>query len=149
MSYAPHTIRSQQGRTFSTGAEAGSGRPTAADASRSAGSWSKGRSPGRSPGRSSSESSTESRDWVRVGMFGAGVAVGALLGAGAALLYAPQSGIEARTLLRGRARRAKLRATNRWDELGAELRGAARRSKRRLRRGVAKSRWRAADSLDY
>jgi len=91
----------------------------------------------------------QSRDWARVGMFGAGIAVGALLGAGAALLYAPQSGLEARTLLKGRARRATLRAANRWDELGAELRGAARRSKRRLRRGVAQSRWRAADTLDY
>ena len=140
MSYAPHTIRSQQGRNLSSGADAGTGRPGAAPP-RSAGSWSRA--------RSSSESSAESRDWARVGMFGAGIAVGALLGAGAALLYAPQSGIEARTLLRGRARRATLRAANRWDELGAELRGAARRSKRKVRRGVAKSRWRAADSLDY
>jgi hypothetical protein len=140
MSYAPHTLRSQQGRTFSTGTDAGADRP-AASAPRPGGSWSKRRSSGAS--------STDSRDWVRVGMFGAGIAVGALLGAGAALLYAPTSGLETRTLLRGRARRAKLRAANRWDELGAELRSAARRNKRKLRRGVAKSRWRAADSLDY
>ena len=145
MSYAPHTLRSQQGRTFSSGSDAGTARPAAPDASRSTASWSKE----RSASRASSDSTTEARDWVRVGMFGAGIAVGALLGAGAALLYAPQSGLEARTLLRGRARRAQLRAANRWDELGAELRGAARRNKRRLRRGVAKSRWRAADSLDY
>ena len=140
MSYAPHTLRSQQGRTFSSGGDAGTTGPAAPSRSAS-GSWSKG--------RSSSDSTTDGRDWVRVGMFGAGIAVGALLGAGAALLYAPQSGLEARTLLRGRARRAKLRAATRWDELGSELRGAARRSKRKVRRGVAKSRWRAADSLDY
>jgi hypothetical protein len=137
MSYAPHTVRSQPGRTSST-ADGGASRPSTS--SRPA-AWSRVRTAGAAV--------AESRDWARVGMFGAGIAVGALLGAGAALLYAPQSGLEARTLLRGRARRATLRAANRWDELGAELRGAARRSKRRLRRGVAKSRWRAADSLDY
>ena len=136
MSYAPNTLRSQHGRTSSgAGADAsrsGAPRPAA---------WSRVRSAGTAV--------AESRDWARVGMFGAGIAVGVLLGAGAALLYAPQSGLEARTLLRGRARRATVRAANRWDELGAELRGAARRSKRRLRRGVAQSRWRAADTLDY
>ena len=135
MSYAPNTLRSQHGRT-SSGADAAGSRPAPRPAA-----WSRVRSAGTAV--------ADSRDWARVGMFGAGIAVGALLGAGAALLYAPTSGLEARTLLKGRARRATLRAVDRWDELGAELRGAARRSKRRLRRGVAKSRWRAADSLDY
>jgi gas vesicle protein len=92
---------------------------------------------------------SEQHDWVRVGFFGAGLVLGAMLGASAALLYAPQSGLETRMFIAGRARRMRARATDRWDELGAELRQAARRNKRRVRRGIVKSRWAAADSLDY
>jgi gas vesicle protein len=82
-------------------------------------------------------------DWQQIAIFGAGMALGLALGAGAALLAAPQSGEETRAALRGRARRLKRTTTRRsrdaWTELGDELRGAAsslrrRRAKRRIQR---------------
>ena len=80
-------------------------------------------------------------DWQQIAIFGAGLALGLALGAGAALLAAPQTGEETRAALRSRARRIKRSTTRRsrdaWSELGDELRGAAqslrrRRAKRRL-----------------
>ena len=42
-------------------------------------------------------------DWEHVGLLGAGLLVGALVGASAALLLAPQSGRETRTAIRARS----------------------------------------------
>jgi len=135
MSYAADPRRPQRSRSESTeGAEGATARTGAP--------WNRAR------GRAG-HSYSESRDWARVGLFGVGIAVGALLGAGAALLYAPQSGFETRTEIAGRARRFRARATDRWDELGSELHKAARRSRRQVHRGVARSRWAAADRLEY
>jgi len=135
MSYAANPLRPQRARSQS--GESAEGAPP-----RTGAPWNRGKAP-------KGESYSESRDWARVGIFGAGVAVGALLGVGAALLYAPQSGFETRTQIAGRARRLQARTANRWDDLGAELRKATRRGKRRVRRGVARGRWAAADKLDY
>jgi gas vesicle protein len=74
-------------------------------------------------------------DWQQVAIFGAGVALGLALGAGAALLAAPQSGEETRAALKGRVRRIKRTTTRRgmdaWGELGDELRAASRALRRR------------------
>jgi hypothetical protein len=80
--------------------------------------------------------------------FGAGIAVGALLGAGLALLLAPQSGQETRAYITTRARRLPEEARDSWDELGEELRTALRRRTRGLRRKVTRARWSAADAMD-
>ncbi len=58
-------------------------------------------------------------DWNNIGLFTAGIAVGALLGATVALLVAPASGEQ----IRGRiARRFRGRDDDSaWDELAAEL----------------------------
>jgi hypothetical protein len=114
--------------------------------------------PGREAGASPDGSPTRERpagspyrnqaDWGQAVLFGAGIALGALLGAGAALLTAPQSGVETRLALKRRARRARVQAEDRWDGLGRELRGAARRRKRDLRRKIAESRWRASDAFE-
>ena len=90
----------------------------------------------------------EEANWGQALVFGAAVALGALLGAGAALLTAPQSGVETRLALKRQARRARVTAEDRWDGLGVELRGAARRRRRELRRKLAESRWRAADAFE-
>ena len=87
-------------------------------------------------------------DWGRVGAFGVGIALGALLGAGAALLYAPQSGRVTRATLRRRARNLGYSAGDAWDDIGRELRGVARRGRRGLSRTITRSRWKAADALD-
>jgi gas vesicle protein len=69
------------------------------------------------------------------------LALGLLLGAGSALLTAPQSGEETRAVLKGRVRRLKRSAarTSRdaWGELGDELRGAAQSLRRRRAKRAA------------
>ena len=63
-------------------------------------------------------------DWNNIGLFTAGIAVGAILGATVALLLAPASGDETR---HGIARRVRnLRGDDdAWDELAEELERAA------------------------
>jgi hypothetical protein len=86
-------------------------------------------------------------DWQHVGLLGAGLVVGALIGAGAALLFAPQSGEETRLAIGRQARHARYRARNAWDDLAYELAGAARRGRRRARRMITHARWRASDAV--
>jgi hypothetical protein len=68
-----------------------------------------------------------------LGAVAAGVAVGLLVGAGMALLLAPQTGSDARRSMVRRLRRARLRGADAWHELGFELRRARRRLKRARR----------------
>ena len=98
--------------------------------------------------RAAGASYREETHWAQAVLFGAGVALGAMLGASAALLTAPRSGVETRLALKRQARRARVTAEDRWDGLGRELRGAARRRKRDLRRKIAESRWRASDAFE-
>jgi len=76
----------------------------------------------------------EELDWQHIGIFAAGALLGAALGAGAALLFAPQSGAETRHDLAHRGRRLRERTGDAWEDLRDELRYAARRSKRRIGR---------------
>jgi hypothetical protein len=63
-------------------------------------------------------------DWNNIGLFTAGIAVGAILGATVALLVAPASGDETRHSISRRVR--KLRGDDDvWDELAEELERAA------------------------
>lgn len=80
--------------------------------------------------------------------FGAGIAVGALIGAGLALLLAPQSGEATRTLITRGVRRVPDHLRDSWDDLGDELRYALRRRGKRMRRGVRSARWKAADFVE-
>lgn len=77
-------------------------------------------------------------EWHHLALFGAGVALGITLGAGLALLTAPQSGAETRADIgRGanRARRAVRGAgTDAWHGVRSELRGIARALRRRKER---------------
>jgi hypothetical protein len=100
------------------------------------------------PGRRRRSSFEEQTDWQRIGIFGAGMAVGLAIGAGAALLLAPQSGEITRELIGEQARSVGGRVVDRWDDLRDELRAAARRSRKRVRRGVTRGRWAAEDALD-
>src|SRR3954471_25071191 len=65
-------------------------------------------------------------DWNNIGLFTAGIALGAILGASVALLFAPASGEETRELI-GRRVRGE-RDDEVWDELAAELARAAAES---------------------
>jgi hypothetical protein len=68
------------------------------------------------------------------GIVATAVAVGLLLGAGVALLFAPQRGVETRRDLRRRARQMRLRGADAWEDLRLELRHARRQLKRARRR---------------
>jgi YtxH-like protein len=63
-------------------------------------------------------------DWNNIGLFTAGIALGAILGASVALLFAPASGDETRERIGRRVRRSRA-ADDVWDELAEELKRAA------------------------
>jgi hypothetical protein len=86
----------------------------------------------------------EERDWRGPGILSLGIIAGALVGAGVALLLAPQSGEETREQIASRARRLGSRADEGWDNLRDELRRLRRRSRRTATRG----RWKVEDLLD-
>ncbi|NUO94320.1 MAG: YtxH domain-containing protein, partial [Gemmatimonadaceae bacterium] len=61
--------------------------------------------PARRPEPPTTSLPAHETDWQQVAIFGVGIAVGLMVGAGAALLSAPQSGAETRAALRARASR--------------------------------------------
>ncbi len=73
-------------------------------------------------------------DLKSVSMLGIGLLVGTVLGAGIALLTAPQSGEDARASLSRRARRLRGQPVGAWERLGRELKRAAalKQKERRL-----------------
>jgi YtxH-like protein len=95
--------------------------------------------------RSSGSSYSDGTQWT---LFGAGVALGALLGAGAALLYAPQSGVETREMLSERAQRFGGRIGDRLGDARGDLGWYMRRGRRKLRRGAERGRWASQDLAD-
>jgi len=77
-------------------------------------------------------------NWQEVALFGAGLALGVILGAGGALLTAPRTGAETRAAIGARAARLRRttarRGRNAWDDLRDELRQAKRALRDRKRR---------------
>lgn len=67
-------------------------------------------------------------------IFAAGVVAGLVIGAGVALLFAPESGAYTRRALVRRGRRVTMRGRDAWDDLRDELRAAVRNRKRAWRR---------------
>lgn len=66
--------------------------------------------------------------------FAAGIALGLTIGAGAALLFAPQAGTDTRRAIVQRGRRLSRRGHDAWDDLREELSRAARRGRQAFRR---------------
>jgi gas vesicle protein len=81
-------------------------------------------------------------------IFGAGIAIGAMIGAGAALLFAPQSGEETRELIGERARDVRGRIGERFDDVRGDLNWYLRRGRRKVRRGAERGRWAGEDIAD-
>lgn len=81
-------------------------------------------------------------------VFGAGLAIGALLGAGAALLFAPQSGEDTRELLAERAQRLRGRVSEQLDDARGDLGWYLRRGRRKVGRGASRGRWMGEDLAD-
>jgi gas vesicle protein len=96
---------------------------------------------GRATGPTQRPDEPPETDWGQIVLFGAGLALGITLGAGTALLTAPQTGAEARAVLRGRAGRLRRTASRHghdaWDDLRDELQYAARALKRRKAKRAA------------
>lgn len=84
-----------------------------------------------------------SPDWQLIGMIGAGVAAGALLGAAAGILLAPDAGAQTRRGLARSVSRVRLGPIGRkqgpWELLGRELKEAAARHNRRRRRDALRA----------
>lgn len=76
------------------------------------------------------------RDGGSMLSFAAGLMLGAAMGAGVALLLAPQAGDETRRLLGRRARRLGDRMADRMDDLREDVRRSARKSERKLRKSL-------------
>lgn len=91
-------------------------------------------------------------DWQHVAIFAAGTLLGAVMGAGAALLLTPQTGEEVRHDLARRGRRWRTRTADAWDDLRDELRYAARRGRRKVGRALRRRRehreWQDESALD-
>lgn len=66
-------------------------------------------------------------------IFAAGIAVGIAVGAGVALLFAPQSGADTRRLIARRGRRLGRRGRDAWGDLAYELKSAAKRRRKAWR----------------
>jgi gas vesicle protein len=75
-------------------------------------------------------------DWQHIALFAAGALLGAIVGGGAALLFAPESGERTRHNLARRGRHLRGRAADAWDDLRHELSYATRRGRRTLSRKV-------------
>lgn len=80
--------------------------------------------------------------------FAMGVVFGALLGAGLALLYAPDRGDETRRDLKRRLNRLREDAEDGLDRVGDRARKELVRRRRRLEAGIDRAAERARDVLD-
>lgn len=101
-----------------------------------------------SSGRPKGKSYSEDMQWRHAAIFGAGVAIGALIGASAALLYAPQSGEDTREMLSERAQKFGGRIGDRLDDARGDLGWYMRRGRRKVRRGAERGRWAGQDLAD-
>ena len=94
------------------------------------------------------KSYSDDMQWRHAAIFGAGIALGAMIGAGAALLLAPQSGEETRELISERAQRLGGRIGERIDDARGDLGWYLRRGRRKMRRGAERGRWAGQDVAD-
>lgn len=75
----------------------------------------------------------ETPDWERLLLVGGGIAAGAAIGAGVAMLLTAKTGPERRAGIARRARRFGHRSEQAWEDLAFELREATRAARDRLR----------------
>lgn len=117
MSYAGPTSRASRAPSLDSAASSEAGTPQP-------------RPPRTRPADWPSPSSRRNQTTV----FAAGVVLGLAIGAGVALLFAPESGAYTRRALVRRGRRVTLRGRDAWDDLRDELRTAVRNRKLAWRR---------------
>lgn len=76
------------------------------------------------------------REGSGVAMFAGGLMLGLAVGAGLALLMAPQAGDETRRLIRRRARRLGEHMSDRVEDLRDDIRRSARKGEKKLRQSL-------------
>jgi len=82
-----------------------------------------------------------------IGGFAVGVVFGALLGAGIALMFAPDRGDATRRRLRRRLQRLREDATDGWERASDRARGDLARRRRQLETGIERAADKARDTL--
>jgi gas vesicle protein len=82
------------------------------------------------------------------GTFLAGIALGAFVGAGMALLFAPDAGWKTRRRLQRRIGDIRDRAEDKWDDLRGEARRELIRRKRKLRAEAERAAGRAREVVE-
>ena len=75
----------------------------------------------------------ERRDWKKLGLLAAGIAAGAAVGAGVALLFTEKTGPQRRAGIARKARHLGHDAEQRWEDLAFALKEAARGTRDRFR----------------
>ena len=135
MSYAPNPTgeRSRTGSSATGAASSrGQSRGRRDNGSASHGNTSSSRgAASRSTARG--QSFEEPRDWKQLGTLAAGIAAGAMAGAGLALLFTSKTGPQRRAGIARRARHLGHDAEQRWEDLGFALKEAARTARDRFR----------------
>ena len=135
MSYAPNPTRARS-RTdaassrAATAAGKGHGHGTNGSSARGKSAPAKAPAPKPAP---RARPFDEARNWKELGLLAAGIAAGAAIGAGVALLFTSETGPQRRA---GIARRARLfghDTEQRWEDLGFALTEAARGARDRFR----------------
>ncbi len=98
--------------------------------------------------RSDEDSGNQPKGGGGLAGFAVGVIFGALLGAGFALLYAPDRGEKTRRQLRRRLNRLREEAEDGLDRVGERARKEMSRRRRRLANGIDRAADQARDVLD-
>ena len=75
----------------------------------------------------------ETRNWKQLGLLAAGIAAGAAVGAGVALLFTEKTGPQRRAGIARKARHLGHDAEQRWEDLAFTLKEAARSTRDRFR----------------
>ncbi|HEX8850348.1 MAG TPA: hypothetical protein VF761_12505 [Gemmatimonadaceae bacterium] len=143
MSYAPNPTRIRSATREPAGTRAGGrDRLAAADSRGTRGQRGSAPSVGT---RASARGKPydEARDWGKIALVAGGIAAGAAIGAGLALLFTDETGPERRAGIARRARRFGHDAEQRWEDLAFELKEAARTARDKLR--LHRARKQAAD----
>ena len=133
MSYAPNPT-GQRSRTQSS---ASATPPSRAKAAGSNGSAGRARGAAAKPATARSaprgRSYDEPRNWKQLVLLAGGIAAGAAVGAGIALLFTNKTGPQRRAGIARRARHIGHDAEQRWEDLGFALKEAARSTRDRFR----------------
>lgn len=135
MSYAPNPTaqrsraQNSASATTSTRGQAGA-RGNNGSAGRGRGATPKAPAPRSTPrGRPYDET----RNWKQLGLLAAGIAAGAAVGAGVALLFTDKTGPQRRAGIARKARHLGHDAEQRWEDLAFALKEAARGTRDRFR----------------